>query len=467
MDKQNRKTKRISVTTVIAIVSVLLNVYLIYLHVKSTTQDNNDKIHEIVVEEKMDDHQDEEKKEAKENIVEEVDEDKKEENGVEYIYKYLEGKEKEVLVEKEVVVEKEVEKIIEVPASSTDAFVIYIDSEGNEETIELPSGTTIDFSAGEHGTYDSVPAPITLTDNQELDITDSSYNPSKVEVNYIFKGFSYSGNTMTCMYSLASNTVNVECKRADNSIINNNIIYLKQEYIESTGTQYIDTNYLPNNNTSVECEYYMNDVANNAVFFSATTAWTTNVYSFYRGAITVYTGYGNEEKGFSISNSGRHTVRKEKNKCYFDGTIICTHPEQTFQSTKKLRIGNVEGRNDYAFYGKIYYCKIWDNGDLKRDYIPAERVADGEVGLLDLEGGLFYKNAGSGVFKYSNNKPNPGINVGKVMASGSYINGSSLTLTAIANDGYTFVGWSDGSVDPTKEISVASSTVYTALFKHE
>ena len=74
--------------------------------------------------------------------------------------------------------------------------VIYIDNTGliNEESI--PSGTTISFSAGDHGIYTTAPSPITLIGNQTVDLTSDTYKPI-ANSGYLFKGYTYDSGTRT------------------------------------------------------------------------------------------------------------------------------------------------------------------------------------------------------------------------------------------------------------------------------
>ena len=53
---------------------------------------------------------------------------------------------------------------------------------------------------------------------------------------------------------------------------------------------------------------------------------------------------------------------------------------------------------------------------------------------------------------------------GIVTGGGSYANGSNITLTAIANNGYHFVQWSDGVTDNPRTITVNSNATYYAQF---
>ena len=54
--------------------------------------------------------------------------------------------------------------------------------------------------------------------------------------------------------------------------------------------------------------------------------------------------------------------------------------------------------------------------------------------------------------------------MGSVSGGGICLEGTTVTLTAIANTGYHFVKWQDGVTTATREISVKSDATYTATF---
>jgi hypothetical protein len=54
--------------------------------------------------------------------------------------------------------------------------------------------------------------------------------------------------------------------------------------------------------------------------------------------------------------------------------------------------------NEGAQSWQIKYCKIWDNQNLIRNFIPCYRKSDGVIGLYDLVEGKFYTNSGIGDF---------------------------------------------------------------------
>ena len=55
--------------------------------------------------------------------------------------------------------------------------------------------------------------------------------------------------------------------------------YIQVEYLESTGTQYVDTGFKPNNNTRLRMDVDINSTASHAVF-SARNANYTGMYGF-------------------------------------------------------------------------------------------------------------------------------------------------------------------------------------------
>ncbi len=56
------------------------------------------------------------------------------------------------------------------------------------------------------------------------------------------------------------------------------------------------------------------------------------------------------------------------------------------------------------------------------------------------------------------------VNAGMVTGSGSYLKGESVIITAIANDGYNFIQWSDGNTQAERIVVVDEEQTYTAYF---
>ena len=81
------------------------------------------------------------------------------------------------------------------------------------------------------------------------------------------------------------------------------------------------------------------------------------------------------------------------------GTIWTASGVSAFQTPTNVCLGavNRSGVVSEKFVGRMYYCKVWENGTLIRDFIPILRDS-GDVGMYDLVQHKFYGNAGTGAF---------------------------------------------------------------------
>lgn len=179
--------------------------------------------------------------------------------------------------------------------------------------------------------------------------------------------------------------------------------YTEVEYIQSSGTQYIDTGFKPNSNTRLtgDFEILANGSTYRAIFaaregslarcFSLFVSPQNTFYSNIGGKANIYT--------FSMSALGRHSLDVNKNVVTIDGTSY-THTAESFQHTTTtiyLCADNEDGVSTLPCDMRWYSCQIYDNGTLVRDFVPCTN-ASGTVGLYDLVNEEFYGNAGSGVF---------------------------------------------------------------------
>jgi len=139
-------------------------------------------------------------------------------------------------------------------------------------------------------------------------------------------------------------------------------------YIESTGTQYIDTGIVPNINTELECEFIkLNSI--DSWFYGCRDSAGVNEFIglFVAGQNTSSFRFGNREFDITqISNNVRHTVKHNKTNVLIDDVIVGTFTSPTFGTTSKTIM--LLGSNTSA---KIYSLKIRDNGTLVREMYPA------------------------------------------------------------------------------------------------
>ena len=192
--------------------------------------------------------------------------------------------------------------------------------------------------------------------------------------------------------------------------------YTQVDYLESNKTQYIDTGYKPNQNTRVDIrfesiqsdnEYYdvpfgTRDNSDTTQFFlGIQTGANENWFARY-GKNAFISGWGNKY--------GYNTLVANKNEWFLtNGTH--TFPENTFQSEYTMYLFglNYAGNFDRKFKGRIYSCKIYDNGTLVRDFVPCYRNSDKVLGMYDAAKNTFYTNNGAGTFTYGKvvSTPNP------------------------------------------------------------
>ena len=182
--------------------------------------------------------------------------------------------------------------------------------------------------------------------------------------------------------------------------------YKRLGYIESSGTQFINTNFQPTNNSRIVVDFESNTSGLKGLFGSRTSndtaafiMWLENpyVYPVFSSASSYNTYPINKS-----STNNRFIYELNKNVATVDGTTI-TLSSGTFTSTNNLYLLTVNngGTTDARMAsGKLYSCQIYNNGTLVRDYIPVLNISTNKAGLYDNVGGVFYGNAGSGNFTY-------------------------------------------------------------------
>lgn len=181
--------------------------------------------------------------------------------------------------------------------------------------------------------------------------------------------------------------------------------YTQVEYIESDGTQYIDTGYKANQDTRVVFDAYILQTTTTATgLFGCRQAMGSNGFYIYEqnGDLGEYNdGYGSLfTRDIPLSASARHIIDKNKNKTYIDETIAHTYAAQTFTAPVTLTLFAIQqsnGVDERMSVCRLYSCVIYDNGTIVRYYIPCTN-ASGIAGLYDTVSGVFYTNAGTGSF---------------------------------------------------------------------
>lgn len=183
--------------------------------------------------------------------------------------------------------------------------------------------------------------------------------------------------------------------------------YTQLEYIESSGTQYIDTGFLPDSNTKVEAEFEITSLDPSSwqfqTFFGEQSASSdflvfcdalSSTHTIYATTVDSYLSFLSV---FAETNTKYHLIFRN-NACSINGENQ-EAAGKTFNSPISMAIF---AQNSYGTFNAnssliLYNFKIWDGDTLSRDFTPCKNAA-GEAGLYDSVGGQFYGNEGTGVF---------------------------------------------------------------------
>ena len=178
--------------------------------------------------------------------------------------------------------------------------------------------------------------------------------------------------------------------------------YRQLEYIESSGTQYINTAFNPNQNTRVTMDITPLNVIQSKMWCAFGCRTSSRYFGLYKastGSMNLTWFYGtNYSNYFSVDYTARHLFEVNKNTANVDG-VQKSYPAQTFQLTRPMYLfcDDDSGQATSLSAARLYSCRIYDNGVLIRDFIPCKN-ADGVVGLWDDVSSSFYANAGTGTF---------------------------------------------------------------------
>lgn len=188
------------------------------------------------------------------------------------------------------------------------------------------------------------------------------------------------------------------------TIISSGLVEL--EYIESTGTQYIDTGIKASKTLKVEADI---DVSPASGWVMILGDYTSGSYfSWWRQNTTIYAYYGSNNKTLAELTGKRKYISNNTNNIWsIDTSKITVTPNSSdfSKNGNNLYLFSVNNGGNYNKASmKLYSCKIYDNGTLVRDFIPAKRISDGKCGLWDKVNFKFYTDENGGNFKAGTEK---------------------------------------------------------------
>ncbi|MBE6138134.1 MAG: type II secretion system protein [Firmicutes bacterium] len=189
--------------------------------------------------------------------------------------------------------------------------------------------------------------------------------------------------------------------------------YTLVDYIESNGTQYIDTKVIPNSITTLKLELSFSDYneSSSARSFVGVQSLDESAFSVafapsYSNTLNVFIDRTDDVEILDvtdeiIANQNQFTLENGSVN-YGDQNGILTS-KTTTHNTSLIVFGVREDDSitPFSTYDmQLYGFEIYDDNDMIRDFVPCYRNSDNQVGLFDLVNFVFYTNKGTGTFEY-------------------------------------------------------------------
>jgi hypothetical protein len=175
------------------------------------------------------------------------------------------------------------------------------------------------------------------------------------------------------------------------------------EYLESTGTQYIDTGIIPkisdDTKPIIKIKCKLNNISS-----------VQRIFGVKNNDEIYFQFFNNINKlGIQIYNDITYFHQDTNVHKY----IFDIQNEVAYQDSISQQLSFGFGNSNYTLYlfarnstgtpnnimsGKIFSFEYYNNDILVRDFVPCYRKSDNVAGLYDLANGVFYTNAGTGQF---------------------------------------------------------------------
>ena len=301
----------------------------------------------------------------------------------------------------------------------------------------------------------------------EIDLTNLLRNDKKVT---LYHGTSISSSLTgiedtykieSKIYNLSVNQPNIKGKNFTGKITVENVDcsidslwgrYVPVEYIESSGTQYIDTGYSPTSQKlKIDYVFSYNSIADSKALYSITSSNDSEWFVHYKSAsdpiMRHYFGSStiSNIKEYSL-NTKYEEIMSVNNGTY---SVINNGEEKTgtysgrVSTTGTLHVSGRKITGVQSPNAKTYSVKFWDNDVLVRDMVPVKDTKTNKYGLYDRITNLFYGNSGTGDFTGGNE-----IKRIEYLESngGQYID-TGLVLSNDIDFDITYKGWMNSDTD--------------------
>ena len=181
--------------------------------------------------------------------------------------------------------------------------------------------------------------------------------------------------------------------------------YQEVEYLESTGTQYIDTGVVVRSDIT-ETDYYEVDCS---VEFPSLNGSSTNVFWSYTPSSSAGTwiGVSSNNKFTATGQTTSLADPSQRNhvvsRFYKKSQVVTINDDVTMTNNiVNFREGSftlfADKNLTYVSNARFYKASISFNSELQVNLIPCYRISDNVLGMYDTVSKTFFTNAGTGTF---------------------------------------------------------------------
>lgn len=216
------------------------------------------------------------------------------------------------------------------------------------------------------------------------------------------------GNSMMKKYVAEGHThylsdiVDFALRDEQQKAIRTSVLYDFVNYIESSGNCYIDTGFIPNQDTRIIAKFQHTADSDNEFLFGVRSSVSSNSFCFSNYTSGKYrTHYYKTYLDFDVEFNNDFIIDKNKNITTIgDNESVIEHDYAAFTCPLPLYLFcvNTNGTKENYSQAKLYFMKIYDNDVLVRDFVPVYHVFREVYGLYDKVNDVFYTNKGSGTF---------------------------------------------------------------------
>ncbi len=237
--------------------------------------------------------------------------------------------------------------------------------------------------------------------------------------------------------------------------------YQEVEYIESTGTQYIDTGHVVQEYDELELAYQLTSleklldkviVGCNRDNSSKGQLWVETYNQINRWYARF--GSSNSVNAESTTDQYEGILKLKKESLEINGKTILTPLFEGLPTTPLNIFGAkvlADNNELMGAYVRISYLKITRNSEIIRHFIPCYRKSDNVIGMYDTVTDTFYTNQGTGTLLKGKNLPD-GVDLVDYKIFGNSIQGENMVTypyfsqNGFSSNGITFTINSDKSI---------------------